>query len=93
MASVICPSELKHEGTKRTETHEGLGEIATKDRRRPHEVAPEGRRRGGTGRFVRLRVLRGFVLRSAQTRSRLSIHAGVGLARQCLEFGIIHLTP
>jgi len=30
---VICPSELKHEGTKTTETHEGLGEMVTNDRR------------------------------------------------------------
>jgi len=29
----VCPSGLKHEGTKRTETHEGLGEKVTNDRR------------------------------------------------------------
>ena len=33
MAPVICPSELKHEGTKRTETHEGLRELVSDDRR------------------------------------------------------------
>jgi len=41
---VICPSELKHEGTKRTETHEELGEMVTYDRRRPR---PGGYREGG----------------------------------------------
>ena len=29
MTLVICPREVEHEGTKRTETHEGLGVLAT----------------------------------------------------------------
>ncbi|HSS47637.1 MAG TPA: hypothetical protein VLX28_01700, partial [Thermoanaerobaculia bacterium] len=57
------PSELKHEGTKSTKTHEGIRKwcpgLPTS------HIDPDlGRKQPGrTGLFVRLRVLRAFVVR------------------------------
>jgi hypothetical protein len=72
---VIRLSELKHGGTKSTETHGGVDRllpIACLDRA---GVVWAGSEAGGTEPSVRLRVLRASVLQLTQTRSQAPTHS------------------
>jgi len=86
---VICPGELKHEGTKTTETHEGLGEMVTDD-------AEDHAGSSGKEAIRRHQALRAS---SCPPWLRASIRSEeitggnpfrVGVARQGVEVGLTH---